>query len=56
MLGWPPYIVQDLWASMLENAEYTKNFMATNQRRLAAQHALATQFLDRHGIPYFRNS
>ena len=41
---------------MLEDAEYTKNFMATNQRRLAAQHALATQFLDRHGIPYFRNS
>ena len=56
MLGWPPYIIQELWASMLEDEEYTSKFFATNQRRLAEHYALATRFLDQHGIPYYNNS
>ncbi|KAK4126480.1 putative aminotransferase class I and II family protein [Parathielavia appendiculata] len=56
MLAWPPYIIQDLWASMLENGAYTEDFFATNQQRLAEQYAFATQFLDDHGIPYYRDS
>jgi hypothetical protein len=56
MLAWPPYIIQDLWASMLENEDFTKNFFAKNQQGLAEQHALATRLLDGHGIPYYRNS
>jgi hypothetical protein len=40
---------------MLEDGDYTKNFFATNQRRLAEQYAFATSFLDQHEIPYYRN-
>jgi hypothetical protein len=56
MLGWPPYLIQELWASMLEDEQYTKKFFATNQQRLAEHHALMTRFLDKHGIPYYNNS
>lgn len=56
MLGWPPYLIQDIWAKMLENEEYTKGFLAKNQQGLAEQYAFATRFLDEHEIPYYRNS
>ncbi|KAJ4289459.1 hypothetical protein N0V88_006940 [Collariella sp. IMI 366227] len=56
MLGWPPYVIQDIWASMLEDEAYTNNFFAKNQRLLAEQYAIATRFLDDHGIPYYKNS
>ena len=56
MLGWPPYILQDIWAAMLENKSYLDSFLETNQRLLAEQYAITTQFLDEQGIPYFANS
>jgi len=56
MLGWPPYVIQELWAKMLEDEAYTKDFFARNQRGLAEQYAFATGFLDQHGIPYYGNS
>ncbi|KAK4044056.1 putative aminotransferase [Parachaetomium inaequale] len=56
MLAWPPYMIQEMWAKMLEDEDYTQNFLATNKQRLAEQYAFATQFLDEHGIPYYRNS
>jgi hypothetical protein len=56
MLVWPPYMIQEIWTKMLEDEDYTRNFLATNQKRLAEQHAFATQFLDDHGIPYYGNS
>ncbi|KAK4189482.1 putative 1-aminocyclopropane-1-carboxylate synthase [Podospora australis] len=56
MLGWPPYIVQDIWAAMLENEEYTKSFLSKNQALLAEQYGIATKWLEENGIPYFRGS
>ncbi|KAK4226579.1 putative 1-aminocyclopropane-1-carboxylate synthase [Podospora fimiseda] len=56
MLGWPPYIVQDIWAGMLENQSFLNDFLETNQKQLAEQYAITTQFLDEQGIPYFANS
>ncbi|KAK4161058.1 putative 1-aminocyclopropane-1-carboxylate synthase [Cladorrhinum sp. PSN259] len=56
MLGWPPYIVQDIWAGMLDNQSYLDTFLGTNQNRLAEHYAITTQFLDEQGIPYFGNS
>ncbi|KAK3987206.1 putative 1-aminocyclopropane-1-carboxylate synthase [Cladorrhinum sp. PSN332] len=56
MLGWPPYIVQDIWAAMLESKNYLNHFLETNQKQLAEQYAIAAQFLDEQGIPYFANS
>jgi hypothetical protein len=56
MLAWPPYLIQELWATMLEDGEYTNDFFAKNQQRLAEQYAFATRFLDENKIPYYRNS
>jgi hypothetical protein len=56
MLGWPPYLTQDIWAKMLENEKYTEGFFAKNQQGLAEGYAFSTKFLDEHGIPYYRNS
>jgi hypothetical protein len=56
MLAWTPYIIQELWAGMLENKEYSSNFVATNQKRLAEQYAFATRFLDEQSIPYYENT
>ncbi|KAL2259214.1 hypothetical protein VTK26DRAFT_7184 [Humicola hyalothermophila] len=56
MLAWPPYIIQDVWARMLEDKEYINNFFARNQQRLAEQYAFTTRFLDDHGIPHYRNA
>lgn len=55
MLAWTPYIIQELWAGMLEK-DYASSFVATNQQRLADEYAFATRFLDEHGIPYYENS
>lgn len=55
MLEWPPYIVQDLWASILEDEDFLKKFFARNQQGLAEQYAITTRFLDEHEIPYYRN-
>jgi len=56
MLQWPPYVIQDMWAKILEDEEFTRNFFATNQQRLATQFAQATKFLDDHGIPYYKKA
>ncbi|KAK4237343.1 putative aminotransferase [Achaetomium macrosporum] len=56
MLAWPPYMIQELWASMLEDEDYTKGFFTRNQQRLAEQYVFATRFLDENKIPYYRNS
>ncbi|KAL2164912.1 hypothetical protein VTH06DRAFT_208 [Thermothelomyces fergusii] len=56
MLGWPPYIIQDIWAKMLDNENFTRAFLMANRQRLADQYAFATRVLDEHGIPYYKNS
>ncbi|KAK3935798.1 putative 1-aminocyclopropane-1-carboxylate synthase [Diplogelasinospora grovesii] len=55
-LTWSPYIVQDLWAAMLEDEDFTSSFLKKNRTLLAEQHAIAARFLDRKRIPYYRNS
>ncbi|KAL2193660.1 putative aminotransferase class I and II family protein [Corynascus similis CBS 632.67] len=56
MLAWPPYIIQDVWAKILEDENYTNRFLETNQRLMAVQYASATRFMDDHGIEYYTNS
>jgi hypothetical protein len=56
MLAWTPYLIQDVWAKMLDNREYTDNFLATNRQRLAEQYAFTTRFLDERDIPYCHNT
>ncbi len=47
-------MIQDIWASMLEDREFLTSFLAENQKRLAENYVLATSFLDEHGIEYFK--
>ncbi|KAK0099697.1 hypothetical protein ONS95_013410 [Cadophora gregata] len=56
VFSWSPYILQDLWASLLEDTEYLNWFISTNQHRLAENHGLARSFLSSHNIEYFRGS
>ncbi|KAK4200973.1 putative 1-aminocyclopropane-1-carboxylate synthase [Triangularia verruculosa] len=56
MLGWPPYLVQDIWAAMLENTSYTDSFLQKNQALLAESYRLVTDFLAEQGVGYFKNS
>ncbi|AEO60892.1 hypothetical protein MYCTH_2310609, partial [Thermothelomyces thermophilus ATCC 42464] len=49
-LTWPPYIVQEIWAKMLDDKSFTENFLMVNRQRLGDQYAFATRFLDEHGI------
>ncbi|KAL2267249.1 hypothetical protein VTJ83DRAFT_4526 [Remersonia thermophila] len=56
MLAWPPYLIQEAWAAMLEDEAFTSNFLETNQKRLAEQYAFTTQRLDEFGIPHHDNT
>lgn len=55
MLAWPPYIIQDIWAKMLEDNDYTAMFFAANRQRLTKQFEFTTQILYRQGIPFYKN-
>ncbi|KAK4173706.1 putative 1-aminocyclopropane-1-carboxylate synthase [Triangularia setosa] len=56
MLGWPPYLVQDIWAAMLEDTNYTDSFLKKNQELLAESYKLVTDFLKEQGVGYFGNT
>ncbi|KAL1843051.1 hypothetical protein VTJ49DRAFT_3186 [Mycothermus thermophilus] len=56
MLAWPPYLIQEVWAGMLEDEAFTSNFLETNQKRLAEQYAFTTRRLDEYGIPHYDNT
>ncbi|KAI1803418.1 putative aminotransferase class I and II family protein [Daldinia bambusicola] len=53
VLGWVPYIVQDIWANILTDDEFRINFMSKNRRLLAEHSAILTAFLREHEIPYY---
>jgi hypothetical protein len=41
---------------MLEDEIFLANFFEKNQRLLSEQYAMTASFLDKHGIPFYRNS
>lgn len=55
MFGWVPYVVQDMWAKMLEDETFLTDFMDNNRRRLAEQSAILVSFLEQRNIPYYTN-
>ncbi|KAH7393513.1 pyridoxal phosphate-dependent transferase [Cadophora sp. MPI-SDFR-AT-0126] len=56
VFSWSPYVLQDIWAALLEDTEYLNWFASTNQSRLSENHSLATSFLSSHNIKYFAGS
>ncbi|KAI1078169.1 putative aminotransferase class I and II family protein [Whalleya microplaca] len=53
VLGWVPYIVQDIWANMLTDDGFRVDFMDKNRRLLTEHSAILTAFLQKHDIPYY---
>lgn len=53
VLGWVPYIVQDIRADMLTNVEFRIEFMEKNRHLLAEHSAILTAFLREHDIPHY---
>ncbi|KAI1463629.1 putative aminotransferase class I and II family protein [Daldinia caldariorum] len=53
VLGWVPYIVQDMWASILTDDEFRIDFMHKNRRLLAEHSEILTAFLREYDIPYY---
>lgn len=56
MLGWPPYLVQDIWAAMLEDTDYTDEFLGKNRELLGESYKVVTDFLKEQGVGYYGNS
>lgn len=56
MLGWPPYLVQDIWAAMLEDTDYTDEFLGKNRELLGESYKVVTDFLREQGVGYYGNS
>ncbi|KAK0616998.1 pyridoxal phosphate-dependent transferase [Immersiella caudata] len=54
--SWTPYIVQDIWARMLEDSCFRARFFEKNYQLVEESYAFATEFLEKHDIPYYRGS
>jgi hypothetical protein len=52
--SWPPYVIQDIWASMLEDKEYLSSFFQKNQALMRENYTLATSLLENQEIPYYK--
>ncbi|EED13704.1 acc synthase, putative [Talaromyces stipitatus ATCC 10500] len=53
VFSWVPHIVQDIWASMLEDHEWRKTFFAKNQSIMANNYALVIKFFKEQDIGFF---
>lgn len=54
VFSWPSYIVQDCWASILEDKDFLSSFFKTNEERLQQSYTILTSFLDHEKVSYFR--
>jgi aspartate/methionine/tyrosine aminotransferase len=52
--SWTPYIIQEIWARMLEDDCFQSTFFEKNYRLTEESYALATDFLEKHDIPYYK--
>ncbi|PVH81594.1 putative aminotransferase class I and II family protein [Cadophora sp. DSE1049] len=56
VFSWSPYVLQDLWAALLEDKDYLSWFISTNEHRLSENHSVATSFISSHNMKYFKGS
>ncbi|KAL2068315.1 hypothetical protein VTL71DRAFT_16413 [Oculimacula yallundae] len=56
VFSWSPYVLQDLWAKLLEDTQFLNTFITTNQRRLSENYVLATSILSSNGIKFIEGS
>ncbi|CAI6227106.1 unnamed protein product [Periconia digitata] len=55
VFGWVPYIVQDMWACILEDENFLSELKAKNRKALAKHFTMLRSFLEQHNIPYYKN-
>ncbi|KAF1953531.1 putative aminotransferase class I and II family protein [Byssothecium circinans] len=55
VFGWVPYVVQDVWADMLEDEQFLDDFKLKNRKVLSKHFTILRSFLDQHNIPYYSN-
>lgn len=51
--SWQAYLVQDMWARILEDRSFLDFFIAENQRRLAVRYKMVTSLLRGNGFTLF---
>ncbi|KAF6831228.1 hypothetical protein CMUS01_07420 [Colletotrichum musicola] len=52
MCSWSPHVVQDVWAAMLENKNWTANFLDKKKAMMLENYETATSFFRKHEIDY----
>ncbi|KAI2487141.1 Aspartate/tyrosine/aromatic aminotransferase [Pyrenophora tritici-repentis] len=55
VFGWVPYVVQDVWADMLEDELFLGDFKLENHKVLAKHFTILRSFLNQQNIPYYSN-
>ncbi|OAG01875.1 putative acc synthase [Paraphaeosphaeria sporulosa] len=53
VFGWVPYVVQDVWADVLEDKQFLGDFKLENRKVLGKHCTMLRSFLDQHKIPYY---
>lgn len=53
LFGWIPYIVQDMWARILEDQAFLNHYLSEGQRRLARNYKICTDILAENKILYY---
>ena len=51
--SWQAYLVQDMWARMLEDHRFLESFFSENRQRLADRYAMVTDFLRSHDLKFY---
>lgn len=53
MFSWSPHVLQDVWAGMLENAEWMEEFMTKKNELVLENYNITSSFLRDCGIKYY---
>ncbi|KAF7593592.1 hypothetical protein BBP40_011212 [Aspergillus hancockii] len=56
LYNFPSSLADNIAASILLDDEFSRKYIATNQRRLAESYRFVTDFLTRHQIPYYKSN
>ncbi|ETS83168.1 hypothetical protein PFICI_05044 [Pestalotiopsis fici W106-1] len=54
--AWSPHLVQDIWATMLNDKKWLDTFFTLNHELMAKNHSIATAFFQSHKIDYFESN
>ncbi|KAH0420386.1 aspartate aminotransferase [Colletotrichum camelliae] len=53
MFSWSPHVLQDVWASMMDNQTWMESFMVKKTELMVENYRAATSFFREHNISYF---